>query len=113
MYTMTQNIERGTALLDRERPGWENMIDLRRLDLASTNDCVLGQVYGAEPGFHSPYSHGRAMLGIDSFTAAVLHGFSLAAPRDGESYRNLTDEWKHLVAIRRVKADYHDYELVA
>jgi hypothetical protein len=37
----------GAALLDRHRPGWARRIDLDRLDLASAEDDVLGQLDGS------------------------------------------------------------------
>jgi hypothetical protein len=116
MDTITQVVGRGAALLDRECPGWENEIDLTRLDLSSVYDCVLGQIYGVEPArrrYARPgYSYGREELGIGCIQASIDHGFSLGC-EPSWSYRSLTDEWKHLIATRRVKADYHDYELVA
>lgn len=42
-------VKRAAALLDRAKPGWENLIDTETLDLIGVNssrDCVLGQVYG-------------------------------------------------------------------
>jgi hypothetical protein len=41
-------VGRGAALLDAKMPGWWHKINLRTLDLANGNQCVLGQVF-AEP----------------------------------------------------------------
>jgi hypothetical protein len=36
---------RGAALLDERMPGWANKVDLGRLNLYSTSECVLGQLF--------------------------------------------------------------------
>lgn len=41
-----ETVRRAAALLDKARPGWENEIDTETVDLLSSKDCVLGQVYG-------------------------------------------------------------------
>lgn len=43
---IAKRVERGAALLDRERPGWEEDVDLGRLQMTSTCDCILGQIFG-------------------------------------------------------------------
>ena len=37
---------KGAELLDQHMPGWEDQIDLATLDGVSTNDCILGQLFG-------------------------------------------------------------------
>lgn len=32
--------------LDRAKPGWADRVDVQRIDLWSSDDCVLGQVFG-------------------------------------------------------------------
>jgi hypothetical protein len=117
MDTITQVVGRGAALLDRECPGWENEIDLTRLDLSSVYDCVLGQIYGVEPArrrYARPgYSYGREELGIGCIQASIDHGFSLGHDPLSYDYRSLTSEWAHLVATRREEANPHLYELAA
>src|SRR4051794_1029479 len=39
-------VRRAARKLDEIRPGWHNEISLDRLDLASYEECVLGQLYG-------------------------------------------------------------------
>lgn len=41
-------VKRAAALLDRAKPGWENLIDTETLNLNRTACCVLGQVYGED-----------------------------------------------------------------
>lgn len=46
MATVAERVRKGAKLLDKEYPGWEKRIDLSILDLESTCDCILGQLYG-------------------------------------------------------------------
>lgn len=39
-------VARAARKLDHHYPGWENRINLDTLDLHSTYNCVLGQIYG-------------------------------------------------------------------
>lgn len=41
-----ERVRNGAAFLDRELPGWHQDIDLDRLELSSSCDCVLGQLWG-------------------------------------------------------------------
>jgi hypothetical protein len=41
-----ERVERGALLLDVERPGWAEKIDLGRFYIDSCFECVLGQLYG-------------------------------------------------------------------
>jgi hypothetical protein len=68
-----QSVQNGIALLDAERPGWRSEIDLKMLDIAQSDTCVLGQLYDGfangvnelelltekmdEYGFSTPYSY--------------------------------------------------------
>jgi hypothetical protein len=47
MRALAERAARGAALLDQRWPGWADAIDPRRLDLASAEDDVLGQLYGS------------------------------------------------------------------
>jgi len=37
---------RAARELDQRKPGWEDLINIRTLDMVSTSQCVLGQVFG-------------------------------------------------------------------
>lgn len=39
------SVENAAKFLDSVKPGWENLIDLDKLDMQSSTNCVLGQVY--------------------------------------------------------------------
>lgn len=72
------DVARGVAILDAHRPGWRNLVDVKRLDMLDPKHCVLGQVFGGynrglselslggdEPWRHGfvPYSYSRRTLG--------------------------------------------------
>ena len=40
-----RRVRRGARLLDHERPGWANEIDLERFDIGDSTRCVLGQLF--------------------------------------------------------------------
>ena len=50
MNTVNERVERGAALLDEKRPGWWQDIDLGRLDISSSCDCIAGQQPGGYAG---------------------------------------------------------------
>ena len=102
LETARLQVKRGAALLDEKRPGWDRMIDLGRLRLASAALCVLGQAYpesipvpqwieqgcssradfisiypDAEPDVlvcTANYDAGRYLLGLDD-EQCMEHGF--------------------------------------
>lgn len=46
MSEARRNVLSAISVLDEKRPGWENEIDLDRLDVADPKHCILGQLYG-------------------------------------------------------------------
>lgn len=81
------NVRKGIAFLNRNGPtNWRSRIDIDRLDIEDTVNCILGQVYGDymaatnEPGLGDPGQ--RAALGftVDRY--------------DIERLPELTGEWK-------------------
>lgn len=62
----------GAELLDLMEPGWYRRIDLDTLDIRSTNDCVLGQVFRTTDTWaNNGCGVGRSRLG---FHAADVYG---------------------------------------
>src|SRR6266567_5538618 len=47
MRALSGRAARGAALLDQHWPGWAHAVEPQRLDLASSEDDVLGQLYGS------------------------------------------------------------------
>lgn len=52
--TVESRVARGAAWLDQVVPGWERKIDLSRLDLADSCQCILGQVVGVVKDINVP-----------------------------------------------------------
>ena len=100
---MKAEILKGMDVLDQERPGWENKIDLNKLDQFKdqwTTDgcgCVLVQVFGR-------YIDGLYQLRIDG-NDADLFGFNIddvcsASEDNRPNYKTLTLWWKRLFRAR-------------
>lgn len=91
MNAYEEAIARGTALLDRERPGWRKRVKPSKLHLADCHTCVLGQVYGS-------FDSGLSALGLTYFDAED-YGFLLPANRDNTGhYGWLTRAWKRVLS---------------
>ena len=92
-----KNIARGVALLDEKLPGWEERVNLNRLDLSSTCDCVCGQIVTKKDRWWSRYRHGLAVLGIEEHHAG-RYGFVATG---NTKYASLTDEWARVIRAKR------------
>ena len=111
MYRERQ-VRAGMALLDREAPGWEHLIDLDTLDVASGRSCVLGQVYESDCcGACGGFSQGVEALGLIT-PEAERHGF-LIDTLSGMPYRALTLTWKALITERLAVKTKKHHVLVA
>jgi hypothetical protein len=101
-----QQIAKGVALLDEKWPGWHERINLDTLDIGSSCDCVIGQLY---PGIEFPgvtyelFPIGELMPRVYKMRecgfATDCHGLSYTE-RDMR-YKDLTDEWVECIAGRR------------
>lgn len=89
MVTIQERVESGAKLLDVQRPGWDSLIDIAQLDIASTSKCILGQVYGT-------YAVGVKDLGIDG--RSHEYGFT-AYPHVAD----VNSVWRELIAFRRME----------
>jgi hypothetical protein len=69
MFHASQRVRRGAELLDRHRPGWEREVDIERLHMGNTVDCLLGQLYG-------DYESGWDTLGLWEPVERSAHGFN-------------------------------------
>jgi hypothetical protein len=107
--SITDDVARGMALLDEERPGWEAQIDLDRLELASDCGCILGQIFASEIDdyYTSPYEKGLVTLDIDGPQKEADLGF-YARPKpdapDWLDWLGLEDEWVRQITRRRTPA---------
>lgn len=107
-------VAKGVALLDEQVPGWDGHIDLIKLDVKSTDRCVLGQVFGN-------YSEGCDRLGLweeeeTHQTHPVLYGFEITEERwyrsADQQYFDLTQEWIRVLTVLRQKHETQERETV-
>jgi hypothetical protein len=103
MRKYEQEVARGIALMEQYFPGFRNDLDLRKLDMQSCEECVLGLKCG-------DYLDGLMKLGIyylDLGNAekmnrdAAYYGFSRLLSEEGamtaveslQQWQLLTEEW--------------------
>jgi hypothetical protein len=108
-------VARGARYLDELVPGWDKVIDLERLDLASSCACVLGQLaLDSKPAKTWEWFGICRFFGLivgknrpsDRRHSSVSLGFQAYWPpgHDGpgaRSYRTLTAAWRTLIEARR------------
>jgi hypothetical protein len=108
-------VRNGIALLDREVPHWRGLIDWDQLDMTSSHDCILGQIFhddaaGNSSSFYSGYDYacekfdmqpchccevGREHIAADyGFTIREQYGFETSEPE--VSWETLGEMWESL-----------------
>jgi len=97
--TVVERVAAGAAWLDATRPGWSDLIDLDRLELTSSNCCVLGQVFES---YH--LAPGAGSAGFRAWSSD--HGFTVSVGSAGARYwatdwAGLQDAWTSLIRGRR------------
>lgn len=95
-FTPASRITAGAKLLDRNVSGWEDRIDLDKLDLSTHDCCMLGQLFGS-------YSKGLEDLNIGNpsrygFFTGTTHG--PRTQRDFLQYDKLKRIWTNLIRKR-------------
>jgi hypothetical protein len=95
---ITRRVAAGAALLDQVRPGWADLVDPQRLDMAAEYDDLLGQLYGHfQVGLDT-----LTPAGVKPWAFAVAHGFDLPpAEASWGAYGQLSDCWRRQLARRR------------
>jgi hypothetical protein len=90
--TMKARVERGATYLDERYPGWAAFIAVDRLDMYSSERCVLGHLYGS-------YARGIAALNWERMEEtglkALNNGF-ITEERDGQGMLAEYDELSHM-----------------
>lgn len=117
MSNYAERVAAGIAVLNENKPGWHDFINLDTLDLCSLSECVLGQVFGSyiagtdelsisscdelSISSHSDVNgeevDGRRLQGDYGFDLHV--GEYTSGENVGYQFKRLTDEW-----IRQIKA---------
>ena len=101
-------VRAGIEYLDKTVPQWRRLVDVERLDIESTDDCVLGQVYAEyaenelfkffshyynyEQTFRSGYDYWTRRVGSDELAKEL--GFAGTYGSDGVGHEYLTVAWK-------------------
>lgn len=93
MSSYDDRVAAGATLLDRTVPAWFKLVDLRRLDLSSTRNCVATQVFGS-------YDAARRRLRVTSEAAAVRLGLDIGHWESPARYADLTAAWRREVERR-------------
>lgn len=83
--SVIDEVKKGIALLDSKVEGWRERIDVSKLDMASGDSCIVGQVFGS-------YGVGLDALGIESGRG---YGFYPAYSNDPTvaNFNGLRSEW--------------------
>lgn len=101
---------RGAAELDRKLPGWTQMIDTDRLDVANSQTCIVGQLGGRG---HAPW----VMFDPSVGTSIVIgEDFVMFSPKRLTQYERLTESWIAQIQMRTgipVTDTIHERSLVA
>lgn len=103
MKKIPVNVQRGVDLLDEIDPSWPSKINVDKLDLSSTCNCVLGQIEGKEnsrtPRFDR-YSRRLNRINGEAKRDPSKFGFD---HRRSQLYENLTAAWKHVITERQAQ----------
>lgn len=104
IMNIQMRVAQGATLLDRKNPDWFRQINVKTLDLNSTRNCVLGQLYG-------DFLVGVRQIEFSSIWKTSRHGFvcSLHAGIIGicgllrlalREHKELEQVWKAAIAVR-------------
>lgn len=111
-----QAAARGAAFLDQKHPGWWDRINVGSLSIASTCQCVVGQLYaGRATDYGYDMDDDAYVMGLlDLFgediadEMAVYHGFDAWGRLDDHyGYGELTDAWRAEITRRRIANRAH------
>lgn len=102
-------IANGMRLLDEHIPGWEDKINLSRLDLCeptftvSRCGCVCAQLdhatydHGTDEGYYADMAR---RLGLDPWGQEPID-YGFMGHEDDDGFEQLTAEWKAAIEARR------------
>lgn len=98
MSAIPANVLRGAEFLDEKLgPDWDEEIDLNRLNLGSTCNCIVGQLNPAHQRLrHRRYWQGLLTLGATERAAKL--GFNTWGR---QTFDTLTEGWAALILKRR------------
>lgn len=101
-------VARGVALMDKKWPNWATEIDVDRLDINSSWDCVTAQ-YAQRRDADFSWLDGMDMLGLDRVSYRE-HGFNGEEDPEGgivppAAYAALNGLWRAEIERRRAQAE--------
>lgn len=112
--TLSENVARGAAWLDRRQPDWADRINLSTLDLRSSELCVAGQALGTAVASGYDVMFAELHVDMDNDRPDVTYGFTHPSVTDknagpyGHPYapadprlQELAALWTAQIAIRR------------
>ena len=91
---LAKRVEAGCMLLDEHYPGWENLIDLKRLKMNTLEDCILGQLFG-------DYTTGRSALQLQHGTGPHFGLDLVGGPTTNHYFEILDELWIDTIQERR------------
>lgn len=98
MTVSEERVQRGAAVLDGFRPGWASTVNVDELEIASMDDCVLGQVFG---DFGDGLHYVMACVGsVSPHEVAFDYGFDARGESYLEDATELNELWKAVILER-------------
>ena len=90
-----EQVAAGARKLDEVVPGWHLRVDLNKLDMQHTSNCVLGQVYGG-------YMKGLDRLNLRVDEPSWTYGFTTFMGDDIDVWgKNADHYWREEIEQRR------------
>ena len=103
MTTIAERVAAGAAFLDEHEPGWADRVNLKRLYIGSTCNCMLGQLRGEYlPGVRWMRKMAPGVDQVDLGFMFVVDNDDMDAEHD--DINGLTAEWKRVIGGRRAAA---------
>lgn len=107
---LVERVALGAAWLDAAHPGWRDRVDVARLDMGDSCDCVLGQALQTRDGYGDEFyvaveAAASAVTGGEAYPGerwAIAHGFDSGWGITPGGNRALEAEW--LDELQRVAA---------
>ena len=108
-----ESVNRGLALLDEKRPQWYTEIDVEKLNMVDTDDCILGQLGKAVNRSRHSFSNmvtGLVLVGIEPHYLLSHYGFDVECQvltqgiNYTRGYQDLKEIWIEEINVRLEKA---------
>jgi hypothetical protein len=107
-------VGRGALMLDKILPDWWKHIDVRRIDLSSSEDCILAQLWPviqtrtrAYRGLQTPFGASSAWVDCHAIERWDIdtHGFAVHSGWTEATHRELKKAWAFEIECRRAQAN--------